>query len=240
MPSEWKFPGPVPKEALEFFRKKGLTPSFSWTDVWSEEHQVSFTVAKILELDVLATVRGSLERALEDGQTFEQWRKDIKGVLDKSGWSAYQTGTKKGDLRRLRTIFDTNMRTARATGQHERVQRTKRVLPYLRYEVGPARKHTDTCLSWSGTILPVDDPWWEDHWPPNHYLCTGHVIQIGEREVDRRGGVTGVPSSYDVEWKLPDGTATRSPVGVHPSFRAVGRSRTDGLDDALRIAEKRK
>lgn len=240
MPPEFTFPGPIPLEALEYFRNKGLTVGFDWYDVWAEEHAASFTVAKILELDVLATVRGSVERAIENGTTFANWRKAIKPELDKSGWSGYGTGTAKGDRHRLRVIYDTNMRTARAAGQWQRIERTKTLLPYLRYELGPAMKHTEMCESWAGTTLPVDDPWFDDHTPPNHYGCTGHLLQAGEREVERRGGVTERPASYDVTWELPDGRQAKSPVGVHPSFNYnPGKQRTWGLEQALKIAEGR-
>jgi uncharacterized protein with gpF-like domain len=167
MPPKYTFPGPVPREALDYFESKGLKVGFNWYDVWAEEHSAAFTAAKILELDVLATVRGMIARAIEDGTTFEQWRKDVGPVLDKSGWSDYHKETPK--KHRLRVIYDTNMRTARAAGQWQRIERAKRMLPYLTYELGPAVKHTPMCETWAGTTLPVDDPWWDEHQPPNHY-----------------------------------------------------------------------
>lgn len=162
-------PGPVPKDALEFFQNKGLEPSFNYSDVWQEEHAASFTVAKVLELDILATVRGMVERAIEDGQTFETWRKDAKDLLDQSGWSEYNK--EKSTKSRLRVIYDTNMRTARACGQWQRIERTKTVLPFLTYGLGPSLRHREEHEAWAGTTLPIDDPWWESHQPPSGYLC---------------------------------------------------------------------
>ena len=37
-----------PKEAIAYFRKKGLKKSFAWQDVWQEEHAKAFTVAKAM------------------------------------------------------------------------------------------------------------------------------------------------------------------------------------------------
>ncbi len=45
-------PGPPP-EASRFLRNKGLRPAFSFEDVEPEEHAVAFSVAKVMELDLL-------------------------------------------------------------------------------------------------------------------------------------------------------------------------------------------
>jgi len=64
---------------------------------------------------------------------------------------------------------------------------------------------------------------------------------VGEREVERRGGVTERPPSHDVEWELPDGRRVSAPVGVHPSFAYdMGKNRMAGLEEALKIAEAQK
>ena len=209
--------GPVPREALAFFMAKGLKIGFNYDDVWREEHAVAFTVAKIMEEDVLATVRGTIERAIEEGTTFEQFRKDISQLLDNSGWSNYnQNKPKKA---RLRTIYDTNMRMARATGQWERVQRTKRVLPYLIYSLGPSVKHRDEHVALEGTILPVDDPFWNSYYPPSGYGCKCRVRQISLDEAEREGGISQRPAIENVEWENPKTGQTESvPKGVHPSF----------------------
>ena len=42
----FSFPGPVPREALDYFRAKDLRPGFDYRDVWGSEHAHAFTVAK--------------------------------------------------------------------------------------------------------------------------------------------------------------------------------------------------
>jgi len=231
-------PGVVPKEALDYFAQKGLKIGFNYYEVWREEHSAAFTAAKILELDILAALRGTVERAIEDGTTFQQFRKDIEPLLDKSGWSDYHKETPKKV--RLRTIYETNMRVARTCGQWQRIERTKKVLPYLIYELGPSLRHRAEHEAWAGTTLPVDDPWWDEHVPPSAYGCKCRVRQAGEREVERRGGATQRPPSYDVVWELPDGRRELAPVGVHPSFAYnPGKSRMAGLEAVLERKEKR-
>jgi uncharacterized protein with gpF-like domain len=159
--------GRPPKEALEFFEKKGLKPGFSFEDVWKEEHNIAFTIAKVMELDILADVQESLIKSLKEGIPFEEWKRDILPTLDKSGWTQFNKDRPKP--RRLRIIYDTNMRMARSTGQWERIQRTKKTRPFLSYEAGPAVKHRDEHIPWFGVVLPVDDPFWDTAMPVNGY-----------------------------------------------------------------------
>lgn len=199
-------PGPVPREALEYFKSKHLEPKFSFRDVWREEHTVAFTVAKVLEPDILETVHVSLTRALEEGTTFKQWSRDIRGVLDKSGWTAY--GSKADDPRRLYTIFATNMRVARAVGQWQRIERTRRTHPYLLYQLGPSERHRPLHEQWAGTLLPVDHPFWTVAFPPNGWGCKCHVRQVSARESDRLGGQTSAPELEEFEYENEGKTHT--------------------------------
>lgn len=64
----------VPKEALAWLNSKGLKPGFDYRDVWQAEHSAAFTVAKMLNLDLLSDVKTLVSTALEAGQTFEQFR----------------------------------------------------------------------------------------------------------------------------------------------------------------------
>lgn len=230
--------GPIPKEALLYFKKKKLKPGFKYTDVWQEEHRLAFTVAKLMELDVLEVVRRSIEKALEDGTPLEEWKKQVEPRLEESGWRAHVSDKAKPS--RLRTIYETNMRVARANGQHDRIQRTKKLLPYLVYELGPSKKHRDEHKAWAGLILPVDDDFWKEHYPPNDYGCKCRVRQITKREADKNGGPDEAPDEDRVEWELPNGKTGSAPAGVHPSFAypmgTAGREKS--LNDALKAAKK--
>lgn len=168
MPPKTKFPGTPPKEAIEYFDSKGLEIGFDFADVWKEEHLASFTVAKIMEADVLADMRALVQGALEDGIGFHEFQRTARMLLDRSGWSDYNKNTP--EKHRLRIIYDTNMRTARAVGQWQRIERTKTLLPFLVYELGPSVRHREWHEAWEGTTLPIDDQWWDDHATPNGFL----------------------------------------------------------------------
>lgn len=190
------FPGPVPKEALNYFRGKGLKVGFSHLDVWREEHACSFTVAKAMEVDLLEDIRAALDKALAEGQTLARFQKELKPLLEKKGW--WGTGdvvdpatgeiaenAQLGSPRRLKTIYDANMRTARAAGQWDRIQRTKEALPYLLRTLGPSEHHRQQHVAWHNTLLPADDPWWEGHFTPSGYGCKCRTRQVGEWEAGK-------------------------------------------------------
>ena len=75
-----------------------------------------------------------------------------------------------------------NKKTERAAAQWQRIQRTKRAMPYLLYQLGPRREACGLHLKWDGVLLPVDDPWWKTHFPPNSNGCTCRVSQISKYE----------------------------------------------------------
>ena len=237
----FRFPGPVPKEALEFFKAKRLHPSFSHLDVSAEEHALGFTVAKSAGYDILGDVRDALEKHLREGGTLRTFERELAPILREKEWWGRQnvvdpeTGdpvsAQLGSPRRLRTIFRANMRSARAAGQWERIQRTKRTHPYLLYRLGPSENHRPEHVAWDGTLLPADDPWWADHMPPNGWGCKCWVRQVSEAEAQRLGGVSARPPRDEVEWTNPrTGITRRVDRGLDPSWASnPGRDRPELL-----------
>lgn len=214
-------PGKVPAEVRKYLRAKGLTPSWDWDDVWQEEHAAAFTAAKAMGQDVLAALRQAVDAAIEGGQTFGEFKKRLRDVLAELGWWGVQNrvNPKTGEVervelgtpRRLKVIYVTNARVARAQGQWERIQRTKDSRPYLLYELGPSERHRPEHEAWAGTILPADDAAWGKMFPPNGWGCKCRVRQLSAAEADRKGGVTEAPdtSSIDPEWAYNPGEAGR-------------------------------
>lgn len=222
-------PGPVPEEALAYFRSKKLKVGFSYLDVWREEHAFAWTVAKAMTADVLDSIRGAVDGAIADGTTFRQFKKDLTPVLQGLGWWGEQpmidplTGERPtvelGSPRRLKIIYDTNLRVARSVGQWQRIQRTKRTHPYLLYQLGPSQRHRPEHAGWEGTLLPADDPWWDFHYTPNGWGCKCWIRQVSRGEAARIGVTPRRPSSRTVEWvNGRTGEVSRVPVGIDPGW----------------------
>jgi SPP1 gp7 family putative phage head morphogenesis protein len=211
-----KVAGPIPKEAIAFLAGKDIKPAASWKDAWAKEYHYAFYVAKMVERDLLADVQDSLVKAIEDGQTFRDWSKGIKDTFDKSGWSDYN-GEAEDNPQRLRIVYDTNLRTARAAGQWERQNRVSDVLTHAQFNLGPRRVHTETCQDLDGLVLRADDPFWDTHSPPLHFGCGSGMRFMTTQEAESLG-VDVAPEDDMVDWENDNGDKVSMPAGVHPGF----------------------
>lgn len=189
----------INKEAIDYIKNKGLTKGFSYKDVWKEEHAHAFTVAKCMTYDLLSDIQSSLVSALEEGKTYSLWAKEIEQVMISKGWWGKKNmidpldGKMKevqlGSPRRLKTIYNVNMRQAYNVGNYERGQSSKAHTKMM-YRVGNSKKHREEHLSWDGLILPKDDPWWDKHMPPNGYGCKCYVkflTEAGAKRLEAEG-----------------------------------------------------
>lgn len=253
----------VPKEALAYIKNKTLKVSFSYKDVWHEEHATAFTVAKAMQVDVLSDMKKAVEKAIEDGQSFEHFKKNIKPILQQKGWWGKKdmidpvTGeivtAQLGSDNRFRTIYNTNLRAAQQKAQYDATMASD-LHPYLMYCVGNSKRHREQHLAWNGLILPKDDPWWDAHLPPNGYGCKCYTravtevrkkryerdgIQVPPRADGSGGGVIKVRTTRPVEeyrtyYNERKGTIERVPKGVHPSFNwNQGKSRNENISHIL-------
>jgi SPP1 gp7 family putative phage head morphogenesis protein len=237
--------GPSP-EARRYLRAKGWRPAFSYKDVWGEEHAFAFTVAKAMTMDVLRTIREALETALEDGVPYAQFQRELTTQLQALGWWGKQemedpaTGERQlvqlGSPRRLRTIYRANLRTARAAGQWERAQRTKEALPYFVYELGPSERHRPEHAALAGLVLPIDDPFWDTHMPPNGWGCKCRVRQVGPVQLRREGLRVGMaPTVPTRTWRNNrTGEVLQVPQGIDPGWDTnPGKARQRNLERML-------
>lgn len=231
----------APEEVTGYFNGKALRPAFSWQDVWAEEHAYAFTVAKAVDAELLSAFKGSISRALNEGKGFETWRDDIRKDLVRLGWLGPRMvsdpeGSDPDQLvnfasdRRLRTIFWSNMNSARSAGQWERAQRTKKSLPYILYVRTTSGDPRPEHLAWVGIILPIDHPFWITHWPPNGWLCKCQVRQISAREAERLLGRAPEAGGLIYKSEPPDlgpdqlfrnrrtGEITMIPPGIDPGW----------------------
>lgn len=227
-----------PAEAIRFFQKKRYKFGFDWRDVWKEEHAVAFTVAKAMQIDILQDIRAALQDALENGTTFDQFKKDLIPVLQKKGWWGKRempdpkTGlTEKvtlGTPRRLGIIYDTNIRTAYAAGEWAAIEENAKDAPYLRYVCVLDERTRAQHRQWHDLILRYDDPFWATHYPPNGWKCRCSVIQYSDNDLNRRGFVPSKsPQIRYTEWENKrTGKIEQIPEGIAPGFDYnVGKAR---------------
>ena len=133
-----------PEMAVRFFRQKGLAPTFDHRDMLGDEHAKAFTVAKMMQVDLLADVKEALDQAIADGTALRDFIEQLTPILQAKGWWGRQEVTdpetgnvitaQLGSAYRLETIFRTNMQTSYAAGQWQKIEETKDEAPYLLYD----------------------------------------------------------------------------------------------------------
>lgn len=219
-----------PEKAVEFFRQKGFKIGFDHRDVWQAEHQAAFTVAKAMQLDLLRDIREQVDAAIELGTSFQEFRDTLKPNLVKRGWWGRATmldpltgevkDVQLGSTRRLKVIYDTNLRQAHAEGQWARIQEVKENFPYLMYDHTPSAHERKEHAAWDGLVLRADDSWWKSHYPVRAWGCKCRVVQLGQRQLDRMGKRVGTaqPERYRDYTNKRTGETQRIPAGVDPEF----------------------
>ncbi|MEX3582981.1 MAG: hypothetical protein VB137_10910 [Burkholderia sp.] len=154
-----------PEQATAFLKSKGVVVSDGWTDLWREAHSRAFTVAQSAGFDIVSDVHDALVKALEDGQTYESFRRDLEPVLRAKGsWgkaidadtgeiTRMYPGTTRpveyGTSARLRLIYEQNVQTAYMAGRYRSMMQAVDLHPYWavhRRHGQPARvRHTRPC-----------------------------------------------------------------------------------------------
>lgn len=217
----------IPHEATAYLADKQLKTSWHWGEIYAEEHNVAFTVAKVMEQDVLDAIHRQIVRAVESGETFHTFRNNLLDKLGEGGWGNYkeirggEVVTRLSDSR-LQKIFDTNFTQAHNAGCWRRFQANKELLPYLRYRIGYSVEHRQEHLKWDGIILPVDHPWWQTHMPMNGWGCNCWVEQITREEAEQLGITPDddIPYKDDYhDWQSHStGKKHKVPKGIDPGF----------------------
>lgn len=236
-----------PEVAIAYFQSKGLRPTFSYADMLGEAHDQAFTVAKMMDVELLGQVRKSLDDALANGESFAEWKRNLQPTLEKAGWWGRQpvidplTGglvdAQLGSPWRLETIFRTNMQTAYAVGQWDEIASQAEVAPFLMYDAVDDSRTRPEHAAWDRTVLPVTSKWWRTHFPPNGWNCRCSVIQLDREEVEALGLEIAErpPADGSYEWTNPrTGDTQRIPNGIDPGFeRNPGRAHIKDLDKLL-------
>ncbi|HEY2070702.1 MAG TPA: phage minor head protein [Rhizomicrobium sp.] len=225
----------APTDAIDAFgqRLASPSPSYSWLDVFDQMHAQSFTVAKSAGFDILDDISSALDDALKNGTTFQDFAKQLQPILADKGWwgrgpafdpiSGTLNDAQLGSLRRLQTIFDTNMRVSYQAGQWAGIQRNISDQPYLMYDHTTSAHPRAEHLAWDGTALPADDPWWDTHYPPNGWGCKCGVIALSKRQYDQMSAsgliTTSAPKTiWQIFTNARTGETSRVPAGIDPGF----------------------
>jgi SPP1 gp7 family putative phage head morphogenesis protein len=186
-----------PAAAIEYLRQKGNAITWDWHEMWQQAHQRSFTVAKVMRMDILQDIRDMVDKATDEGWSFGKFKSQLEPQLKAKGWWGKQeivdkdtgevTDIQLGSPRRLKTIYDTNLRTQYAVGQWDGQYKNRKNRPYLEFLAVIDDRTSDKCRALHHVVLPIDDPVIDRIYPPNHFHCRLRTRTLSQTEVERRG-----------------------------------------------------
>ena len=92
-----------------------------------------------------------------------------------------------GSPRRLKTIYDTNMRTANNAARFRRQHANAESRPYWMYDAVNDSRTRPSHAAMDGRVYAHDDPIWATHYPPNGWNCRCRVRALTASQVRARG-----------------------------------------------------
>ena len=208
-----------PEKAIKYLKDKGHKFSWNWEEVWQESHTKSFTVAKVMKKDILDDIREIVEKSLEEGLTFQQFKQELEPKLKAKGWWGVISG-KPEDVRkelkkrnlitdknlipdgeeeikiqlgspwRLKTIYRINIQTAYMAGRYKEQIYNIENRPYFQYVAVMDRRTRPSHAQLNGRIFRYDDEFWNSFYPPNGWGCRCRVRALSGTNIkDRKLGV---------------------------------------------------
>ena len=225
-------------EQINYFRKKLDLPTESYADIYGAEHDHAFVVAGANRLDMVADFRKAVDKAIADGTTLEEFRRDFDDIVAKYGWQYHG-----GRDWRSRIIYDTNLHASYQAGRYEQQQEMKQLRPYWEYRHRDGQKHPrPEHEAWDGLVLHCDDPWWQTHYPVNAYGCKCTVFAHSKRSLERRGLKVGEAPAIEWHEQLIGKNSNNPrvvsvPKGIDPGFDRIP-GKNAGRDGLQRLFDK--
>lgn len=188
--------GLPPEQAVAWFESKGYALGFKWQDVWEQAHARAFTVAGVMKLDVLQDIRGALDKALKDGSTMRDFNARLMPLLEAKGWlgKGYLVDQDSGEIhgkrlnvRRLETIFRTNLQSAYMAGRWQALWEDRAARPVWTYSTVGDNRVRPKHKVLHGITLAATDPFWRYYFPPNGWKCRCRVRGLTPAQVKAQG-----------------------------------------------------
>lgn len=181
---------PVALDAPDIVRNlSALRPALrsEFATIGPDEYARAFMVAGLVKQDMIRTVHDALVEAYQDKTGEQAFVDRLTPILREQGFLG---GDDDAIGRRLDLVFDTNLTIAQSAGNWARIQRSKRLLPYIRYQATLDGRVRHTHAAMHGVIRPVDDPLWDRWFAPAGFRCRCVCSAITEGQMRRLGGVT--------------------------------------------------
>lgn len=196
------------EEAVEEFARRRVVTREEADALEGYARKRVWWISGVAQMDIVQDAHESIVKAMADGVSFEDWKKEIGPKLEKA-W-----GRKDGH--RILTIFRNATHQAYAAGR-ERQMRDPDVLalrPYHEFVAVEDLSECEVCAKCNGVIRLADDPWWFGHTPQLHHCCRCQKRSLRAKTALGRG-ITPVPPEVTADegfGQLPEDSMPPKPV----------------------------
>lgn len=169
-----------PRAALAFLFGKRSATYRNFKDVPPDVLRSVFTVAGVMKMDILVRIRRLLEKAVEQGVVYEEFKQAMKT-------EGLAGAGRVLPVSRLQTIYRTNVQSAYMAARYSQQRELRNERPYWQFVAILDASTTEGCKDLNGQIVHSDDAFWATNYPPRHYGCRSHVVALSEYEMKRDG-----------------------------------------------------
>lgn len=166
------------EEALAFWQDKVKLSPGEFRRLAAEARVRAFAVAGMAKGAELDSMFNALQRAIDKGVSFEQFKDEIADIAERRGWVGPRA-------RRLDTIFRTNIQTAYSVGHYRQMLDVVATRPYWQYSAVNDSRTRPTHAAMNGKVFRWDHPFWDKWYPPNGFRCRCGVVSLSEDDVRR-------------------------------------------------------
>ena len=192
-----------PKEAQAFWKSKVSVTSDDFNKLEGAARDRAFTVSGLSKLDQINGVQHALQKAIDNGETFADFKGNIGDILEQQGWTGKRAW-------RVENIFRTNMQSAYMAGRHAQMKRVAKSRPYWKLVAVKDSRTRKAHLAVDGLVFRHDHPFWQTWYPPNGFMCRCMVVTLSERQVKAQG--------LKVQTEMPDQIRIVDPDNGMESF----------------------
>ena len=200
-------------------------------------HSRGFTVANLAKLDVLQDIKDALRQAIDRGETEKWFQGQLEDVLRAKGWwgkgvvvdpdTLEARVIQQGSLRRLQTIYRTNLQSAYMAGRLRQAQEQADRAPWAQYLAIRDAKTRPGHAALHGQVFRLDSPAWAVIAPPNGYNCRCRARYLSDRELAARG----LKPATDVR------VLERAPPGKRPADPLTGETPARWLQRGVSVPD---
>jgi len=105
---------------------------------------------------------------------FKDFYEDAKGLYDTYNKNYAETE------------YNTAVASAEMGAKWNEIVKDADLFPLLKMTVVEDAQTTEICEPLDGITLPINDPFWDEFYPPNHWNCRSTVLQLDEGEVSSK------------------------------------------------------